>query len=529
LVTAFVERLLGLAPRNVKACLDPIWQFSGKPLWCRRETNLPLMSLAHGAARGAAWNLVTAIAERSIGFAVLVILLRHITAADVGLVAIGSAISELARMISSGGSGEQVIAAPGDRSIEAGAFWAQFLLAIGFAAALIAIAPLIAQLYGEPRLTWVIQALAVNIITGCFLIVPSARLAQLFRYRALSVMSLGSTITGGATALALVYTHHGILALITQRMVGIAFYAAVASFVARWAPPAPPRLEALRQAFRFNLPMMGAAFVDYIAVSGYVMLVGLRLPVIEVGQFRIAQRLTEVLQELAIFPASKVFLPVFVSVREDAARRFKVARDLCDALAILSFGVAAVAGAAAKPIVLLMFGARWASAIPVFSVMTLIIPATALYAFVNPMLTALQRPALVWSFALVNAATVAIAALTAAPFGLVPLAWALALRGALAALLLLPALSIGIGRPAWPLLRLFIVPFLALVAARWATSTITANIGELHALRLELLAQAGIAAIVFSLIVLLLAYPRTVALITRVRGIFLRQPAAITS
>ncbi len=485
------------------------------------------MSLARGAARGAAWNLVTAIAERSIGFSVLVILLRHIAAADVGLVAIGSAISELARMIASGGSGEQVIAAPGDRSVEAGAFWAQFLLALALAAGLIGVAPLIARLYGEPRLTWVIQALAANIVTGCFLIVPSARLAQLFRYRALSVMSLGSTITGGVAALSLVYAGHGILALITQRLVGIAFYAAVVSAVARWLPPAPPRLAALRQAFRFNLPMMGAAFVDYIAVSGYVMLVGLRLPVIAVGQFRIAQRLTEVLQELAIFPASKVFLPVFVSVREDNGRRFAVARDLCDALAILSFGVAAVAGAAARPIVLLMFGARWASAIPVFSVMTLIIPATALYVFVNPMLTALQRPALVWSFAVINAMTVALAALVAAPFGLVPLAWALALRGAVTALLLLPALSIGIGRSAWPLLRLFIVPLIGLIAARWAVSLANHNFQYARALKLELVAQAGLAAAVFGLIMLILAYPRVTALLARIRRIFLRQPAAI--
>ena len=484
------------------------------------------MSLARSAARGAAWNLITVLAERSIGFAVLVILLRHVSAADVGLVAIGSAIAELARMIASGGSGEQVIASPGDRGIEAGAFWAQFLLALAFAAGLTGIAPTIAHLYSEPRLTWVIQALALNIITGCFLIVPSARLAQLFRYRALSVMSLGSTILGGATALALVYAGHGVLALITQRMVGIAFYAAAASCVARWLPPPPPGLTPLRRALAFNLPMMGAAFVDYIALSGYVMLVGLRLPVMAVGQFRIAQRLAEVLQELTVFPASKVFLPVFVSVREDAARRFAAARDLCDALSILSFAVAAVAGAAAKPIVLLMFGASWTSAVPIFSVLTLIIPATALYAFVNPMLTALQRPALVWGFALINAATVALAVWVAAPHGLVPLAWALALRGGVAALLLLPALSIGIGRSAWPLLRLFAVPLLALIAARWITAIAAPALGR-HGLRMDLVIEAGLAGSIFSLTLLALASRRLAALISRVRRIFLRQPAPV--
>lgn len=491
------------------------------------ETTSPPISLAYGAARGAAWNLITVIAERSVGFAVLVILLRHVSAADVGLVAIGSAISELARMISSGGSGEQVIASPGNRVVEAGAFWAQFLLSLGFAAALIGIAPALSGLYGTPRLEWVIQALAVNIITGCFLIVPSARLAQNFRYRALSLMSLGSTVTGGATALALVYAGHGILALITQRMAGIGFYAAAVSIIARWHPPAPPRLPVLGQALRFNLPMMGASFVDYIAVSGYVMLVGLRLPVVYVGQFRIAQRLAEVLQEISIFPASKVFLPVFVSVRDDLARRFTVARDLCDALAMLSLGVAAVAGAAAHPIVLLMFGARWAAAVPVFAVMTLMIPATALYAFVNPMLTALQRPVLVSVFAGINALTIALAVWFASPFGLVPLAWALALRGALASLLLLPALSLGIGRSAWPLLRLFIVPVLALVAARLAAHAVLEQLSTSASLYLQLLIGAGTAGIVFGAFLLIFAHRRVAGLIGRLRRIFLRRPVPV--
>lgn len=491
------------------------------------ESSSPPTSLAHGAARGAAWNLVTVIAERSIGFAVLVVLLRHVSAADVGLVAIGSAISELARMIASGGAGEQVIASPGDRAVEAGAFWGQFLLSLAFAGALFAIAPALSAAYGLHRLEWVIRALAANILIGCFLIVPSARLAQNFRYRALSLMSLGSTVTGGGAALALVHAGHGILALITQRMVGIGFYAAAVSLIARWHPPMPPRLPVLARSIRFNLPMMGAAFVDYIAVSGYVMLVGLRLPVVYVGRFRIAQRLTEVLQELSIFPISKVFLPVFVSVRDDPERRFTVARDLCDALAMLSLGVAAMAGAAARPIVLLMFGARWAAAVPVFSVMTLIIPATALYAFVNPMLTALRRPVLVSLFAGINALTIALAAWFVSPFGLVPLAWALALRGALAALLLLPALSLGIGRSAWPLLRLFLVPILGLVAARLAARAAVGWLGAAHSLPEELLVSAGSAGIVFAAVLLILARRRVGALIARLRRIFLRRPLPV--
>jgi O-antigen/teichoic acid export membrane protein len=256
------------------------------------------------------------------------------------------------------------------------------------------------------------------------------------------------------------------------------------------------------------------------------------MPVAAVGEFRIAQRLAEVLQELSIFPASKVFLPVFVAVRDKPDRRFEVARSLMDALAIFSLAAAAVAGAVAKPLVVLMFGPRWVHAAPVFAAMSLIVPAAAIYAFVNPMLTALRRPVLVSAFAAINAATIALAAWFAAPFGLTTLAWTLAARGLLTAALLLPALSIGIGRSAWPLLRLFFVPFLALIAARVAAAAALGAVLPSHSIAAMAMVEQFIlgglvAGMVFLAVMLALAPGRVFALARRLRGIFTRMPVVV--
>lgn len=316
------------------------------------------MTLARGVARGTAWNFATVVVERSLGFAVLVELLRHVNADVVGVVAIASSITEIGRLVTAGGAGEQVIASPGDCAVEAGAFYAQLLLALCGTAVLFAVAPLLAASFHAPSLAWVTQALTLTLLLGCFAIVPSARPVQRLGFRTLGLMSIGWTVCGGAAALTLVFTGHDLAALVSQRVVGAAFYAIAESIAARWHPPPPPSARILFAALRFSLPLMATAFIDYIARSGYIVLVGLRLPIAAVGEFRIAQRLAEVLQEVAVLPVGKVFLPVFVAVRSDASRRFAVARDLTDALAIGAVGLAAVAGAAARPLVLLMFGLR---------------------------------------------------------------------------------------------------------------------------------------------------------------------------
>jgi O-antigen/teichoic acid export membrane protein len=472
------------------------------------------MSLARGAARGAAWSFVTVLAERSFGFVILGLLLRAIPASVVGLVAIASAISDLARIVAISGAGEQVQASPGDRAVEAGAFWSQALASALFMAALCAAAPAIAALYAQPALTLVLRVMALNVFLTAFIIIPSARLSTQFRFRTLGLISLGSTVLGGLVALPFAYTGHGIAALITQRMIGIAFYAAVAAAITRWLPPKLPSPAMLWASFRFSWPLMQAGFVDYISVTGYVMLVGLRMPVADLGRFRIAQRLIEVLQEIAFMPARKVFMPVFVAVRHDPDRQFEVTSQMLDLLSMAIFFVSAVCGAAAKPIVLLMFGQRWAAAVPVFAILTLMAPATALYGVINPLLTAAGRTRLVSHYAWANAATIMAAAWFGAPYGLIALAWALAGRGVAGVVLFVLALRQGLERPVGPLLRLLALPSLGLIAARLAALGAQA-VWPGGGLFAQLTLTGGIAAVVFALVVLAFAPARMLGMTAR--------------
>jgi O-antigen/teichoic acid export membrane protein len=459
------------------------------------------MGLARGAARGAAWSFATVLVERGFGFVILGLLLRVIPASVVGLIAIASAISDLARVVANSGAGEQVQANPGDRAVEAGAFWSQSFASLAFMVLLFGVSPWVARLYAQPELSLVLRVMALNVFLTSFLIVPSARLTTQFRFRAIGLISLGSTVAGGVVALPFAYAGHGVAALVAQRVVGVVFYAGVAAGVARWVPPGLPRFTVLRESFRFSWPLMQAAFVDYISMTGYVMLVGLRMPVESLGRFRIAQRLVEVLQEIAFLPGRKVFMPVFVAVRHDPERQFETTKQMLDMLAMVIFFASAVCGAAARPIVLLMFGPHWAAAVPVFAILTLMAPATALYGVINPLLTAAGRTRLVSHYAWANAVTIMLAVWFAAPFGLSALAWALAGRGVLGVGLFVAALRQGLGRRVGGILRLLVLPCVGLAAARLAAFAVLVLVPGLGLVG-QLALGGGVAAAVFLGVVL---------------------------
>ncbi len=337
------------------------------------------------------------------------------------------------------------------------------------------------------------------------------------------MLSLGSTLLGGVCALPLAYAGHSIVALIVQRLVGVGFYAAAACCRARWVPPRPPSLAVLGEGFRFSLPLMEAAFVDFISVTGYVMLVGLRVPVAALAQFRIAQRLVEILQEMAFLPARKVFMPVLVAVQADAPRRAEALRRMLDPLSMLIFFVSAVSGSAARPIILLMFGDKWAPAIPVFSILALVAPALALYGVINPLLTTIGRTRLVSWYAWANALTIAACCWLAAPHGLMVLAWVLAGRGLVCVLLFLLALRHGLQGAVWPVFRLLGLPLVGLAGARLAAY----GVGKwlpLVSPAAELVVLVGASASAFVAIVFILAPNRMKGMAMHVcRALFARQ------
>jgi hypothetical protein len=127
---------------------------------------------------------------------------------------------------------------------------------------------------------------------------------------------------------------------------------------------------------------------------------------------------------------------------------------------------------------------------------------------------------LVSIYAWANVATIAAAAWFAAPYGLIALAWALAGRGVTAVVLFIFAMRQGLERPVAPILRLLLLPSIALAASRLGAWLVLGAHPGL-ALVPQLLVGTGVSAGIFAALVLIAAPRRIVKMVARLHSALL--------
>ena len=469
------------------------------------------MSVERRAAAGAFWSFGATSAERAVGFAIFAIILHFVPVGDVGLVAIGSMLVELANTIAVAGVAERVIASKErDPRIEAGSFWAHFVTAGSLAALLWSLSHVAAHIYNEPRLVWVMRSLSAIILMNVLVVVPLATLTRDFRYRTVGLMSLASTIVGALAALPLALGGSGVLALVVQRLAGVGFFVLAVTLVTRWIPRVRVAPGDIVSALRFSLPLIGANLVDYLSRTGFALVAGLRLDVVSLGYLRVAQRLVEVLQEVVVTSISRIFLPLFVSIRDEPGRRYDVMLRIMNVMALLVVGCFAVAGAAARPLIDSMFGLHLQPAAPVFAVLSWLGPSIVVSAFVRPLLISCGRSEQMLLISSVNAVTTGIVAYLAVPFGLTVLGEALVARSLLAILFMAPFIRSALQHPVTPLLTTLILPTAAGITAYLVVMAAQTHLLPNHtSALLNLLVEVSLAATTYGIFLLAFARHRS--------------------
>ena len=328
-------------------------------------------SLARSAARGSVVTLVGQACRLGVQFATNALLATLLGSVDYGYHAKVLAIVGIAELLRNFGLSSAAVQSrelsPAQHS---NLFWLNTLAGLLASLAVVAVAPAIALLYGEPQLTRIAQVLAPVFLVNGMATQFRARLNRSLRFTALTVSDVVPQFVGFTAAVLLAYHWHSYWALVAQQLVLAVVGLVLSVLLAWWRPGLPLRGVSLRSQLRFGSNLFVTNLMGYGVNNSQVVMVGAVWGAEVLGFFSRAYQLMAIPLTQMLGPLTKVALPILSRVNDDPPR---YARIVGRAQLLGLYGTAPFflfCCGAATPLLHLALGPSWAPSIPVFAVLT---------------------------------------------------------------------------------------------------------------------------------------------------------------
>jgi PST family polysaccharide transporter len=329
-----------------------------------------LGTLKQSAATGVKWNLASQAGQQVAQLVTAVVLARLLTPNDYGLVGMAMVVIMFAALFKDLGTSAAVIRErePKEEFLSS-VFWANAGFGALGTAALVAIAPLAARYYREPRVIPVFRVLALIFVISSLSTLQQALFERKLRFHILARIEVAGVVTGGVVGITCALTHAGVWALVAQSLTTVGVISLLLWGFSDWRPRLAFHWPELRRVGGYSLNLTGFNVVNYFTRNADNLLVGRYLGATPLGLYGLAYRIMLYPMQSIASVISRVMFPVYSQIRDDDARFRSVYLRTDGMIALITFPMMAGIGILAQPFVLAVFGPKWKLVIPVIRIL----------------------------------------------------------------------------------------------------------------------------------------------------------------
>ena len=215
-----------------------------------------------------------------------------------------------------------------------------------------------------------VQVMALIMVLWGVAAVPTAQCVRDFKQDKIFLANVLSFIPSTVVLLILAKHGSGAMAFAWSRVAGqVASCAVILLSVPKLHLPGMTR-SALTVLYRFGLPLACANFVGYILQNVDYALIGRLIGPVMLGTYVLAFNAASWSSALLVGVLNTVSMPAFSRVKHDAARLMGATADGVRAVMLIAAPMCTLVMVLARPIVLTLYGGRWAAAAPVLSILS---------------------------------------------------------------------------------------------------------------------------------------------------------------
>ncbi len=330
----------------------------------------PGRGLSQSVVSGVKWNFASQGGQQMAQLLTTLWLARVLMPADFGLVGMAIVVVGLVSLFKDLGTSAAIIQSRETTDeLLSTVFWANLAFAAAGTLAIIAAAPWAAMYYREPRVTAVLQVLALNfMISGCS-IQQQALFERKLLFAVLAKVEFAGVVCGTVAGIGSAVSGAGLWSLVAQSLTSTCAVSILLWKLSDWRPRLRFRWAELRRISNYSLHLTGFGTVNYFARNADYLLIGRCLGAASLGTYTLAYRIMLYPLQTITTVVSRVMFPVYSRLQDDDARFRAAYLRTAGMIALLTFPLMAGLWLVAERFVLSFFGARWALVIPLVKIL----------------------------------------------------------------------------------------------------------------------------------------------------------------
>ena len=261
-------------------------------------------------------------------------------------------------------------------------FWINLLVGLILGAITVALGPLVAAFYHEPRLVKVTAVMATAFVFNSASVQHSALLERQMRFVALSVIDVISLAVSTSIGIGMALHGFGYWSLVATVTVTPLVYTIGVWLTSRWIPGLPHRHLEILHMMRFGSALTLNGLIMYLAMNLDKVLLGRFWGMEALGIYGRAYQLVNIPTDNLNSAAGGVVFAALSRLQDQPSRLRSFFLKGYSLVLSLTIPIALMSAAFGDDIIHVFLGAKWQNAIPIFRLLSL---ATMAFAMLSPL------------------------------------------------------------------------------------------------------------------------------------------------
>lgn len=342
-----------------------------------------MKDLKQRTMRGGLARIVTQVSTLLLRTGTLMIMARILVPRDFGLVGMVMAVIGVFSVFRDFGlSAAAVQRAQITPEQSSTLFWINLLVGCTLSALAVALGPLVATFYHEPRLIGITAVVATAFVFNAAGVQHSALLERQMRFVALSIIDITSLLVSTSTGIWMALHGFGYWSLVATTTVTPLVYMIGVWLTSRWVPGWPRRQLGILHMIRFGGALTLNGLIMYLAMNLDKVLLGRFCGVDALGIYGRAYQLVNIPTDNLNSAAGGVVFAALSRLQNNPSRLRSFFLKGYSLVLSLTVPIALLSALFGDDIIRVFLGPKWQSAVPVFR---LLVPATLGFAIFAPL------------------------------------------------------------------------------------------------------------------------------------------------